>query len=71
MAVATTRKERNDELRARLLNYWHSNFEPKYKLIAKDMNISYINLRAFASDNRNFADENLDKIEQWLNKVGY
>ncbi|WP_192945733.1 hypothetical protein [Staphylococcus cohnii] len=73
MAVATReeRAERNDDIRNRLIKYWRENYEPKYKLIAKDMDVDYTNLRRYVNKYQNFGLENLDKIEKFLIKQGY
>lgn len=63
--------QRNDEIRNRLVRYWNENYEPRYSLIAKDINVSAINLRRFASNFQNFGMKSLDKIEKFLIKQGY
>lgn len=73
MTVATKeeRVERNIEIRNRLLKYWRENYEPKYKLIAQEINVDYTNIRRYVNKHHNFGMENLDKIEKFLKKQGY
>lgn len=63
--------ERNIEIRNRLLKYWHENYEPKYKLISAEMNVSYTNIRRYVNKHQDFGTKNLDKIENFLIKQGY
>lgn len=73
MTVATKeeRVERNIEIRNRLLKYWRENYEPKYKLIAQEINVDYTNIRRYVNKHHNFGMENLDKIEKFLMEQGY
>ncbi|GEQ04016.1 MULTISPECIES: hypothetical protein [Staphylococcus] len=73
MAVATReeRAERNSDIRKRLVKYWRENYEPKYNLIAEDIEVDYTNLRRYVINRHNFGIENLDKIENFLVKKGY
>lgn len=73
MTVATKeeRVERNIEIRNRLLKYWRENYEPKYKLIAQEINVDYTNIRRYVNKHHNFGMDNLDKIEKFLMEQGY
>lgn len=73
MTVATKqeRAKRNTEIRKRLVKYWHHNYQPKYSLIAEEIEVDYTNLRRYAVNRHNFGTENLDKIEKFLIKQGY
>lgn len=73
MTVATKeeRVERNIEIRNRLLKYWRENYEPKYKLIAQEINVDYTNIRRYVNKHHNFGMDNLDKIERFLMEQGY
>lgn len=64
-------KKRNDEIRNRLFKYRKDNFEPKYKLIAEEMGVSYANIRRYVNRHHDFGTQSLDKIEKFLIKQGY
>lgn len=64
-------KKRNDEIRNRLFKYRKDNYEPKYRLIAKEMGVSYANIRRYVNRHHDFGTQSLDKIEKFLVKQGY
>ncbi|QXU91402.1 hypothetical protein [Staphylococcus epidermidis] len=57
--------ERNIEIRDRLLKFWRENYEPKFKLISSEIDVSYTNMRRYVNKHHNFGKKNLDKLEKF------
>ncbi|MCC9117505.1 hypothetical protein LOY18_12005 [Staphylococcus capitis] len=63
--------ERNKNVRDRFQKYYADNYEPKYRLVAEAMGLGYINFRRFATNRHDYAEDSLERVENFLDEQGY